>query len=216
MRLYNAGLSPNALRVRAVANELGIELDLVEVDLRDAKAKVETLLPRNPNAKVPVLVDGDFVLWESRAIIAWLASLKPEAGLYPADPKRRAIVDQWSYWGAIHLGPALQRVAFERFMKPRFGMGTPDEAAIVAPLGEIAQFLPVLDGGLAGKEWLAGELSLADFSIAPILIYREVAGIDLTANPNVARWIERLEARPSWQRAVAPVRHFIAGELRAG
>jgi glutathione S-transferase len=81
MRLYNAGLSPNALRVRAVANELGIELDLVEVDLRDAKAKVETLLPRNPNAKVPVLVDGDFVLWESRAIIAWLASLKPEAGL---------------------------------------------------------------------------------------------------------------------------------------
>jgi glutathione S-transferase len=101
-------------------------------------------------------------------------------------------------------------------MKPRFGMGTPDEAAIVAPLGEIAQFLPVLDGGLAGKEWLAGELSLADFSIAPILIYREVAGIDLTANPNVARWIERLEARPSWQRAVAPVRHFIAGELRAG
>ena len=159
-----------------------------------------------------MLVDGDFVLWESRAIIAWLASLKPEAGLYPADPKRRAIVDQWSYWGAIHLGPALQRVAFERFIKPRFGMGTPDEAAIAAPLGEIAQFLPVLDGGLAGKEWLAGELSLADFSIAPTLIYREVAGIDMGATPNVARWMERIEARPSWQKAVAPVRAFIAGE----
>ena len=211
MRLYNAGLSPNALRVRAVANELGIALELVDVNLGDAKAKVETLLPWNPNAKVPVLVDGDFVLWESRAIIAWLASLKPEAGLYPADPRRRAIVDQWSYWGAIHLGPALQRVAFERFIKPRFGMGAPDEAAIAAPLGEIAQFLPVLDGGLAGKEWLAGELSLADFSIAPTLIYRDVAGIDMGEAPNVARWMERIEARPSWQKAVAPVRAFIEG-----
>ena len=66
-------------------------------------------------------------------------------------------------------------------------MGSPDEAAIAAPLTEIAQFLPVLDGGLAGKEWLTGELSLADFSIAPTLIYRDVAGIDLTAAPNVAR-----------------------------
>ena len=213
MRLYNAGLSPNALRVRAVANELGIELELVDVDLRDAKAKVETLLPWNPNAKVPVLVDGDFALWESRAIIAWLASLKPEAGLYPADPKRRGVVDQWSFWGAAHLGPVLQRISFERFIKPRFGIGPPDEAAIAAPLSEIAQFLRVLDGGLAGKEWLAGELSLADFSIAPTLIYRDVAGIDLAAAPNVARWMQRIEARPSWQKAAAPVRDFIAGKF---
>ena len=52
-----------------------------------------------------MLVDGDFVLWESRAINAYLASLKPEAGLYPAEPKARAIIDQWSYWQAVHLGP---------------------------------------------------------------------------------------------------------------
>ena len=123
MKLYNADLSPNALRVRAVANELGIELELVDVNLRDAKEKVETLLPWNPNTKVPVLVDGDFVLWESRAIIAYLASLRPEAGLYPADPKRRGIIDQWSYWGAIHLGPALQRVSFERFIKAKLRHG---------------------------------------------------------------------------------------------
>ena len=213
MRLYNAGLSPNALRARAVANELGIELELVDVNIGDPKAKVETLRPWNPNTKVPVLVEGDFVLWESRAIIAYLASLKPEAGLYPADPRRRGIVDQWSYWGAAHLGPALQRVSFERFIKGRFGMGAPDEAAIAGPVAEIAQFLGVLDGGLAGKEWLAGELSLADFSIAPTLIYRDVAGIDMGEAPNVARWMERIEARPSWQKATAPVRDFIAEEF---
>ena len=90
-------------------------------------------------------------------------------------------------------------------MKPRFGMGAPDEAAIAAQLKEIAQFLPVLDGGLAGKDWIAGELSIADFAIATTLVYRDAAGIDCSAAPNVLAWMERIEARPSWQKAVAPV-----------
>ena len=211
MRLYNAGLSPNALRVRAVADELGIELELVEVNLRDAAAKRDMLQGLNPNLKVPVLIDGDFVLWESRAITAYLATLKPEAGLYPAEPRRRAIVDQWSYWHAVHLGPPMQRVNFERFMKGRFGMGAPDERAIEPQLKDLAQFLPVLDQGLAGKEWVAGELSLADFGLATTFPYRDVVGISLDRLPNVVRWIARLEARPSWQAAVAPIRAFIAG-----
>ena len=211
MQLYNAGLSPNAMRVRAVANELGIGLELIDVNLRDTKVKVDTLLPVNPNTKVPVLVDGDFVLWESRAINAYLASLKPEAGLYPADAKARAIVDQWSYWGAIHLGPAMQRVSFERYMKVKFGMGDPDETAIAGSLKEMAQFLGVLNGNLADKQWVAGTLSLADFAIATTFPYRDVAGISLEETPHVADWIARLEARPSWQAAAAPVRDFIAG-----
>lgn len=207
MKLYTAGLSPNALRVRAVVFELGcLDVELEEVDLRDAAVKVATLLPYNPNTKVPVLVDGDFVLWESRAILGYLAGGTP---LYPADRKRRAIIDQWMYWGAIHLGPALQRVSFERFLKPRFGMGAPDEAAIAPQLKEIAQFLAVLDGALAGKDWIAGELSIADFANATTLLYRDVAGIDCPAN--VLAWMARLEARPSWQKAAAPVTAFITG-----
>ena len=102
MLLYNANLSPNALRVRAVAHELGIKLEIVEVDLRKGENRSEAFLALNANGKVPVLVDGDFVLWESRAINAYLASLKSEQGLYPEDKRKRAIVDQWSYWQAIH------------------------------------------------------------------------------------------------------------------
>ncbi len=104
----------------------------------------------NPNGKVPVLVDGEFVLWESRAINAYLASLK-RRGLYPDDPKKRAIVDQWTYWHAVHLGPATQRVVFERLLKKMFGMGEPDEEAIEPSLKELAQFLPILDANLAGQ-----------------------------------------------------------------
>jgi len=209
MKLYTVGLSPNALRVRAVVYELGLDVEMVEVNFRDPKEKNDTLLPNNPNSKVPVLVDGDFALWESRAINAYLAALKPEAGLYPTDLRKRAIVDQWSYWHANHLGPAMQRVSFERFMKPRFGMGETDEAAAEAGLKETVQFLKILDGHLAGKEWVAGALSIADFNIASTFLYRAVVGISLDATPNVAAWIDRVEARRSFRKAAAPVIAFI-------
>jgi len=96
MKLYNANLSPNALRVRAVVNELGIALEVIDVDLRSGGNRTPEFLALNPNGKVPVLVDGDFVLWESRAINAYLAKMKPEAGLYPADARKQGVIDQWS------------------------------------------------------------------------------------------------------------------------
>ena len=204
MRLYNANLSPNALRVRAVAHELGIPLEIIEVDLRKGENRSEAFLALNPNAKVPVLIDDDFVLWESRAINAYLAGLKPDRGLYPDDPRKRAVVDQWSYWQAIHLGPAMQRVVFERQLKSKFGMGEPDENALEGPLKDIAQFLAVLDANLSGEDWVAGELSVADFAVASTFVYRTGSNISLESVPNVSGWIDRLEARPSWQAAVAP------------
>lgn len=205
MKLYNVNLSPNALRVRAVASDLGIDLDIIDLDFRKGENKSASYLAINPNGKVPVLVDGDFVLWESRAINAYLAGLRPDRGLYPADMKKRAVVDQWSYWQAVHLGPAVQRVVFERFLKPMFGMGEPEEDAMEAPLKEVAQFLPVLDAHLAGKEWLAGDLSIADFAVASTFVYRTGGRISLDAAPNVAGLIARMEARPSWQAAIAPI-----------
>lgn len=209
MKLYNADLSPNALRVRAVANELGIELEIAQIDLRKGENKTEAYLALNPNGKVPTLVDDGFVLWESRAINAYLASLRPERQLYPDDRKKRAIVDQWSYWQAIHLGPAMQRVVFERVIKPKFGMGEPDETAIETQLKDLAQLLPILDAGLAGQEWIAGDLTLADFALASTFMYRVPGRVPLDETPNVSTWIDCLEARSSWQAAVAPIQAFI-------
>lgn len=209
MKLYNADLSPNALRVRAVAKELGTELDIIDVDMRGGENKSEAYLAMNPNGKVPVLVDGDFVLWESRAINAYLAGLKGK--LYPQDMKKRALVDQWSYWHAVHLGPATQRVVFERLLKKMFGMGEPDESAIESSLKELAQFMAVLDANLADKEWVAGELSIADFAVASTFVYRKGARISLDDAPNVEAWLGRMEKRPSWQAAVAPVLAMMAG-----
>ena len=205
MRLYNANFSPNALRVRAVAHELGVELEIVEVDIRAGDNRAAEFLARNSNAKVPVLEDGNFVLWESRAICAYLAGIRPEAGLYPDGLKARALVDQWAWWQAIHLGPAMQKLSFELFLKEKFGMGDPDPTVVEAERKATDQFLAVLETGLDDKDWIADALSLADFYLATTFMYRDQAGISLDEFPRIAGWIGRLEARDSWQKAVAPL-----------
>ncbi len=207
MKLYNANFSPNCLRVRAVVHELGVRLEIVEVDVFGGENKTPEYLGRNPNAKVPVLEDGDFVLWESRAINAYLAGLDPERRLYPEDLRSRAIVDQWSYWQAIHLGPSSQRLTFERVLKERFGRGEPDEKLIETEMQETTKLLGVLDKNLITREWVAGSLSIADFAIASTLTLREAAQIPLDGVPAVAEWLQRLEALDSWQKAVAPMPH---------
>jgi glutathione S-transferase len=106
----------------------------------------------NPNGKIPALTDGAFSLWESRAICIYLASKKPEAGLMPDAPQARAVVEQWLFWQAIHLGPAMQKLTFERVFKAKFGRGAPDPEVVRAQEKDLAQFLPILDAALDGRE----------------------------------------------------------------
>lgn len=210
MKLYSAPLSPNAMRARAVAYELDLDFELVEIDLRNQGNKTPQFLAVNPNGKVPVLDDDGFVLWESRAIMAYLASIKPERGLIPTAPTERAVVDQWLYWQAIHLGPAMQRIMFERLMKAKFGMGEADEDAIQSQIKDVDQFLPILEEALKDRQWIAGALSIADFALASTFVVHERAGMTLDKAPNIAAWTERMGQRPSWQKAIAPVLEMAA------
>lgn len=183
-------------------NELGLEVELVDVDLR-SKDKPAAFLAASPGGKVPAFIDDDgFTLFESRAINAYLCTKDPAKDLYPADPKLRALVDQWSYWQAIHLGPAMQAVAFERVGKKAFKMGEGVEEIALAKLKETEGFLPVVEKGLSGKDWLAGKLSLADFAVATTFALRKPAGISLAAFPSTEAWIERVEALPAWNKAL--------------
>ena len=205
MKLYNSNNSPNALRTRAVIFELGLTPEIINVDIAKGENRTPEYLALNPNGKVPTLVDGEVIIWESRAINAYLAARHPEHNLYPADLVVRAAIDQWSYWQAIHLGPAMQRVAFERVQKKLFGRGEPDESTIAGELKTVAELLGVFDQALAGKEWVAGGLSLADFALATTFQLRKPGRLGVEAYPNVTAWIERLEARPSWAKAVTPL-----------
>ena len=203
MKLYNADLSPNCIRVRAVIHELDLPVELVDVDLLSKSGWPPELVAANPNGKVPVFVDDDgFTLFESRAINTYLANKRPERDLYPTDPKRRAIVDQWSYWHALQLSLAMLAVGFERVIKPKFGFGPTNEEVVTVKLAEVDRWLPMLDEGLSDREWLAGALSVADFAVASTFFLREAAEISLAKVPNVSAWIGRVEALPSWQRAL--------------
>jgi glutathione S-transferase len=206
MKLYSSPGSPNALRSRAVVFELRLDIEIVDVNIAGGENRTPDYLKLNPTGRVPVLVDGDFVLWESRAINAYLASQKPEAGLYSDDPKRRGLIDQWAYWQAIHLGPAMQRVHFERVQKKGFGRGEPDEASIASEVKSVADQLPILEQGLVDKQWIAGALSIADFALATTFMFRKSARLGVEAFPNISSWIDRLEARPGWIKAIAPWR----------
>ena len=104
----------------------------------------------------------------------------------------------------------MQKVGFERAMKKKFGMGEPDESKIVDSVAEIEKFLKVLDSGLGDRDWIAGDLSIADFALASTFMFRDAANISLAAVPRVAAWAERLESRDSWKKAVAPVMAFLA------
>jgi glutathione S-transferase len=202
MKLYDFAFSPNCRKVRALAYELGIELEFVTVDLPKGAQRSPTFLAINPNGRVPVLVDGDLVLWESTAILWYLAD-KAGSTLVPTAPRARAEVDRWLSWQLAHLGPAMSKVAFERIVKKVTGQGTPDEAAIAAGAAEFAKLTAILDDALAGREYLAGALSIADFALASHFSLAATAGLDLGPYARVNAWLSRVLSRDSMRRALA-------------
>jgi len=140
----------------------------------------------------------------------WPAS-NLKAVYIPLCSRQGRLVDQWSYWQAIHLGLVMQKVAFERFMKTRFGVGETNEEAITAELKDIAEFFDVLNTGLDGKEWIAGHMSVADFALASTFMYRKPASMPHGKEPHVADWIARIENRSSWQNALEPLNALVKG-----
>src|SRR5258708_24924861 len=116
LTLYQSPSSPNCIEVRAVAYELGVELELATVNIFKGEARAPELEALNPNGLVPVLVDGDFVLWESNAILTYVAEMQPTFA--PASARERADVARWLHWQSAHLGPAVTKGAFQRLVKP--------------------------------------------------------------------------------------------------
>jgi glutathione S-transferase len=202
MKLYDFAFSPNSRKVRALAYELGIKLDFVSVDLVKGAQRTPEFLAINPNGRVPVLVDGDLVLWESMAILRYLAD-KADSALVPTAPRAQAEVDRWLSWQLAHLGPAMSKVAFERVVKKLTGQGAPDEAAIAAGTAEFTKLTSILDDALAGREYLAGALSIADFALAAHFSLAATAGLDLGPYTHVNAWLSRVLARDSMRRALA-------------
>jgi glutathione S-transferase len=216
LKLYQFPSSPSCLKVRAVAYELGARLELVTVNIIRHGTDAPFFRALNPNGLVPVLVDGDFVLWESNAIMTYLATTHPTPSLLSTDARERADVDRWLYWQSAHLGPALSRIAFEGFVKPMTGCGATDASAVAIARCDFARHCGVLEASLISHDYVATQLSVADFALACVLITCPMVGLDLRPFPKTGAWLGRMLGRESLQRALAEAHTSISAMYEPG
>jgi glutathione S-transferase len=203
MDLYYSPASFNSRRALGVIEHLGVRVEKKVVDLMKGEQRAEKFLALNPNGKVPVLVDGDYVLWESHAIMQYVAEKYGDGRLWPNDIARRADVTRWMCWGLAHWQPACGAFVYERVFNPVFGRPT-DENVVKQGERELEVLAKVLNAQLEGREWITGkELTLADFSLAAPLTYAAPARIPLSPYPNILRWNARMNELESW-RSTAP------------
>ena len=186
-------------RVLALVKHLGIEAELVEMDLMVGAMKSEHYVALNPNMKAPTLVDGDTVLWESSAIMAHLC-VKAGSDMWPAsDPAEQIEVLRWLSWNDQHFSPSVAPFYFEHVVKPTFGIGEPDAEALKGKDRDLKRYAKVLDGRLAGRRNVACDrLTVADFQLASMACYWREAHMPLAEFENVTGWLDRLMRIPAW------------------
>lgn len=193
MKLLGRATSGNVQKVLFLLEEIGADYTREDYGRQFGNTATDEYLAMNPTGKVPTLVDGDVVVWESHSILRYAAS-KLGSDLYPGDPATRADVERWMDW----LLATLNATYVTLFKATKDGGEGPAFAVT-----ELGSALGLLDGQLGKHDYLAGSaLSLADIAMAPI-VHRclgfPVARPDV---PNVAAWHDRIAARPAFKKAI--------------
>lgn len=198
LKLHSWQLSPNSFKVRLALYEMELRFELEEVEILKGAGQADAFKALNPNGKVPVLEDEALVLWESNAILLYLA--RKTGKLLPADPAGQALVDQWLFWQAAHYYQPVVHLALEKIVKPMFQQ-PPDTAIVESQTRDFERFSAVLEAHLSQYEWLVGEFSIADLAVAATLQPRAQLGLDVSAYPFLSQWLSRIESLPSWSKA---------------
>ncbi|MEA5476853.1 glutathione S-transferase family protein [Pseudanabaena galeata UHCC 0370] len=200
MKLYYFPPSPNTRKVHAVAIHLQLPIDLRLVDLQKGEQHHPEFVQLNPTGRTPVLQDGDFILWESTAIMQYLASQVPNS-LWSEDPKIRADIMRWQSWQLAHWYSVCQPLQFENFVKALLQLGEPDPQVVQQASDRFHKEASVLNNHLANREYLVNNtLTLADFSVASDLTYAIPARFPLENYQHIQAWYGRIEQLPAWQQ----------------
>lgn len=199
MKLYFA---PNTRAVRVVwlLEELGLPYDLERYELGHPAMRSAEFQRIHPLGRVPVLEDGDTRLFESGAIIQYVLARYGDGRLVPAtdDPNFGAFL-QWFHFAEGMLMPPVNTIVVETVLLPE-AKRTPVIAERAIKL--LGKMLGAVEQGLADKEFLAGDFSAADIMTGHACSVAARFGADLSDKPNVAAYIERLKARPAFQRSL--------------
>jgi glutathione S-transferase len=187
------------LRVLALAKHLGIAAETIEVDMMSGGLRTPGYLALNPNAKAPTLVDGGRVVWESAAIMAHLCA-HVGSDMWPQhDVAEQVELLRWLSWSDAHWSAAVAPWYFERIVKPTFGIGEPDESALVNAPEALHRYAPALEAQLGRQRFVAlPRLTIADFHAASMARYWKETGMPLADYPNIQRWLDDLLRIPAW------------------
>jgi glutathione S-transferase len=176
MLLHSFSITPNNRKVHAFIIQYDLDVEVRQINFRKEENKSEEYLAMNPMGKVPLLVDGDFTLWESNAILTYLASTFPETKALPTDIRGRADVDRWLHWQSCHLMHAMG------------ALKTSEEKDFES----VRPLLDVLEIQLADKDYICGKIGVADFAIAAYTLTKLGRKLDYSELPNVRAWRDRM------------------------
>lgn len=203
--LYTTPLSAMGRKVMAVSHHLGLDAEIKLINVYHGEGRTPEYLAINPLGKVPTLVDGDFTLWESNAILQYLAEAHGNYKLSSREPRVRADIARWLFWEASQWLPAFHPV-LAAFVGQHVLPQTGPLASVEVNCNH-EQFQAqarLLDAHLRGHAFLVGdELTIADFSVAGMMMYVRPAGFPFHDFPGIAAWYERIEALEAWKATAA-------------
>ena len=202
LKIWGRANSVNVQKLLWCCDELSLPFERVDAGLQFGRVNDPDYRELNPNGQIPTLVDGTFVLWESNAILRYLAMQYGAASsLYPADPKLRASIDRWLDWSLSTLVPA-ERPVFLTLV--RTAPAERDMEALAANVKTLIARWKVIDGHLQGRFHLEGDR----FTIADIVLgafakrWFGVEGIDRPPMPSLQRWYQRLTQRTAFKKYI--------------
>lgn len=199
--LYYWG-TPNGHKISIALEEMGLKYQIFPINILENDQFQSDFLAISPNNKIPAMVDQEgpdgqpISIFESGAILQYLG--RKTGMFYPTDEIKRIQVEQWLMWQMGGLGPMLgQNHHFSRFAPERIAYATERY------VNESKRLYGVLNKQLVGQNYVAGEYSIADMAIFPWLLRHDWQQINLADYPEVAKYIDRLNARPAVQKALA-------------
>jgi GST-like protein len=193
--LYTAA-TPNGWKISIALEEMGLPYEVRVIDLGQKEQKAAWYLKLNPNGRIPTLVDGGFAVFESGAILIYLA--EKTGKFLPRDVQGRSRVIQWLMFQMANVGPMMgQANVFVRYFHEKI------QSVIDRYHREVVRLFAVLDTQLATHEYVAGDYSIADMASYPWIVPYKNQGQNIDDFPHLKRWMETIGARPATERAYA-------------
>jgi glutathione S-transferase len=202
LKIWGRANSANVQKLLWCCDELSLPFERVDAGGQFGRTLDSDYLALNPNALIPTLVDGTFVLWESNSILRYLAmQYGASSQLYPADPKQRASIDRWLDWELSTLQPAERPVFMAVVRTPA---AERDAAALEANLKNVAEFWKLLDAHLQGRFYLeTDKFTIADIALGTFAKrWFGLEGVERPAMPSLERWYQRLEQRTAFRKYI--------------